>query len=255
MYKILVVEDDVLDRKKLLTATNYSKLDCFIMAVAENGQEGMEKIQALKPDIVMCDIHMPLLDGIEMLEKTKEYEYGSIIISESESFFTAQKALQAGASDYLLKPIDQKQLEKALHRAIDKRKLRLYYERLAQEKIRIENRCQPIEFSTRDFLVEEMIHYIHDHYMHKIILKDVSWELNYSETLLNRRFRKATSMTFCDYLNCYRITKAIEMMKEGSHYIYDIAMLCGFSEYKYFAVVFKKYTGCSLKEYRKQIEG
>jgi len=77
--------------------------------------------------------------------------------------------------------------------------------------------------------------------------------LNYSEALLNRKFKEFTKYTFNDYLNRYRIQKAIDFMKEGTNYLYDIATLCGFSDYKYFSSVFKKYLDCSPNEFLDQI--
>ena len=60
--------------------------------------------------------------------------------------------------------------------------------------------------------------------------------------------------TFNDYLNKMRIQKSIDMMHQGEKYVYEIASDCGFKDYKYFAIVFKKYLGCSPKEFVKALK-
>ena len=252
MFKILIVENNEYHRKNLMSMIN--ELGNFMMVEAGDTDEGIEKIRKMKPDIVISDIDRSLQNGLEMFEKTKEYSYGAIIITSVQSFELIQKALQTGISDYLLKPVSQKQLKTALERAILQHRQLLCYERTLEKTVTLEKHIQEPMFHTKDLLVEKMLIYIHDNYMHKIVLNDLTEELHYSQTLLNKRFKKVTSMTFCDYLNRYRITKAIEMMKEGQKYIYDIAAGCGFHEYKYFSVVFKKYAHCSLKEFMQQIE-
>ena len=252
MFKILIVENNEYHRKNLMSMID--ELGNFMMVEAGDTDEGIEKIRKMKPDIVISDIDRSLQNGLEMFEKTKEYSYGAIIITSVQSFELIQKALQTGISNYLLKPVSQKQLKTALERAILQHRQLLCYKRTLEKTVTLEKHIQAPMFHTKDLLVEKMLINIHDNYMHKIVLNDLTEELHYSQTLLNKRFKKVTSMTFCDYLNRYRITKAIEMMKEGQKYIYDIAAGCGFHEYKYFSVVFKKYAHCSLKEFMQQIE-
>ena len=252
MFKILIVENNEYHRKNLMSMID--ELGHFMIVEAGDTDEGIEKIRKMKPDIVISDIDCSIQKGFEMLENTKGYNYGSIILTASHDFEMIQRALRSGISDYLIKPISQKQLKEALERAILQHRQLLCYERALEKEVIIEKHIQEPMFHTKDLLVEKMLIYIHDNYMHKIVLNDLTEELHYSQTLLNKRFKKVTSMTFCDYLNRYRITKAIEMMKEGQKYIYDIAAGCGFHEYKYFSVVFKKYAHCSLKEFMQQIE-
>lgn len=252
MVKILIVDDNESFRKNLISLID----GCgdFIVIEAENVQEGVDKIRQTKPDIVMSEIMMSSHNGLEIFEKTQNHNYGAIVMTNEQSFKDVVKAMRIGISDYLIKPIDQKQLYDALQRAFLHHQQLLSYEETLRKKEKLEKHFQTPLFQTKDLLVEKMLAYIHENYMHKIILNDLTQELHYSQTLLNKRFKKVTSMTFCDYLNRYRITKAIEMMKEGQRYIYDIAAGCGFHEYKYFSVVFKKYTHCSLKEFMRQIE-
>ena len=71
MYKILIVEDEMILRKGLLFSFDFSALDCAVVAEAENGVEGLEKIQTFQPDIVITDITMPKMNGLKMIEESQ----------------------------------------------------------------------------------------------------------------------------------------------------------------------------------------
>lgn len=257
MYQVLIVEDEDITRKGLVYGIEWDRLGCVVVGEARNGAEGVEAIKTYHPDLVLADINMPVMDGMEMLEKTyQEYEYAAIILSGYSTFSYAQKAIKYGVLDYLLKPLDMDELEESIlkmKREIEKRQI---YRRQVQgrEKFK-EIILLPEEDSDSEKpLVKEMLTYIRNHYKEKVLMKDVALQLNYSEYYLNRKFKETMKTTFMEYLNRYRIQKALELMKEGGWKIQDIAWECGVGEYKYFNVVFKKYLGCSPKEYIRFLE-
>ena len=88
-----------------------------------------------------------------------------------------------------------------------------------------------------------MVTYIRDNYQKKISINDLIEPLQTSATYLNQLFKKETGFPFNDFLNRYRIQMAIQKLKEDDCKIYNVAVECGFKEYKYFINVFKKYTG------------
>lgn len=95
-----------------------------------------------------------------------------------------------------------------------------------------------------------MLDYIDAHYQQKVVMKDVVDSLNYSETFLNKRFKAEMGITLIEYLNRYRIQKALELLQSGRPVrIHEVAWRCGIGDEKYFRNVFKKYIGCSPKEY------
>ena len=107
MYKIIVAEDEP-------TALNHV---CMILAkkcpqyrvvgTAENGQEALDMIQKEAPDVLITDVKMPIMDGIQLVAKVKEEfpEILSVIISGYSDFEYAKGALRSGVCDYLLKPL------------------------------------------------------------------------------------------------------------------------------------------------------
>lgn len=249
MYKIIIVEDEEMIRKGLEFSTNFEKLDCIVVGNAENGEEGIQKIHELSPDIVITDINMPLKSGIDMLKETRECGYSAIVISGYDEFAYAKEAIKYGVTEYLLKPIDPVELEEAIQHAKHQHDVMNEYNNVRKQKEELCNTTILIVKKGSDATVDAMINYIHTNYMHKFVMADLSRELNYSEALLNRKFKNYTSYTFNDYLNRYRIQKAIELFKTEQYYLYDVSTMCGFSEYKYFSSVFKKYIGCSPNEF------
>ncbi|MDB7980348.1 response regulator transcription factor [Faecalicoccus pleomorphus] len=253
MYRVVVIEDEEAIRKGIIMSIDFSALNCILIGEAGNGVEGIKLIQEKKPDIVITDVTMPLMSGIEMIEQTLEYNYTSIIISGYDEFSYAKKAIKLGVCDYLMKPIDKEELNNVIQSIVSGFDLSSKISGLLKEKNQIEH-IQLLEtLNKEDHLVDKIMEYIHLHYSEKIFLSDIADVLNYSESLLSKRFRRVTQMTFNEYLNRFRIQKSIEYMKKGTYGLTEISDICGFSDYKYFSTVFKKYTGYTPSQFTNMI--
>lgn len=243
MIKVLIVEDENLIRKKLLHFIDYDALGMVVVADGSNGVEGVDLIKKYQPDIVLADINMPEKDGLDMIKETLDYDYIAIIISGYDYFSYAQRALKYGVTDYLLKPISLDDLKEAL---INAREIIYKKRNVISQKTDLENAVDiSLNPLIKDSTVLEMIDYIKNNYEEKISISDLSKELAYSESMLNRKFKKEVHITFNEYLNRYRINKAIDLLKNSDYNITEIAYMCGYSSAKYFARVFKKYLGMS----------
>lgn len=253
MYRVVVIEDEEAIRKGIIMSIDFSALNCILIGEASNGVEGIKLIQEKKPDIVITDVTMPLMSGIEMIEQTLEYNYTSIIISGYDEFSYAKKAIKLGVCDYLMKPIDKEELNNVIQSIVSSFDLSSKISGLLKEKNQIEH-IQLLEtLNKEDHLVDKIMEYINLHYSEKIFLSDIADVLNYSESLLSKRFRRVTQMTFNEYLNRFCIQKSIEYMKKGTYGLTGISDICGFSDYKYFSTVFKKYTGYTPSQFTNMI--
>ena len=253
MYRVVVIEDEEAIRKGIIMSIDFSALNCILIGEASNGVEGIKLIQEKKPDIVITDVTMPLMSGIEMIEQTLEYNYTSIIISGYDEFSYAKKAIKLGVCDYLMKPIDKEELNNVIQSIVSSFDLSSKISGLLKEKNQIDH-IQLLEtLNKEDHLVDKIMEYINLHYSEKIFLSDIADVLNYSESLLSKRFRRVTQMTFNEYLNRFRIQKSIEYMKKGTYGLTGISDICGFSDYKYFSTVFKKYTGYTPSQFTNMI--
>lgn len=249
MHKVLIVEDEDIMRKGLMFMPRWQEVDCIVVGEAINGVDGLEKIQQHHPDIVIVDINMPVMDGLEMLERSiKEYGYDAIIVSGYGEFEYARKGISLGVTEYLLKPIDYSKLYEAIRKIQAKRNENTTIKHTIQQ-LDVEKKKFGIlgydEKKTGNRYVDLMIQMIHDKYHTRLTLNDISEECQMSCTYLNVKFKNATGYTFNDYLNRYRIQKAVDLLRKNQYKVYEIAEMVGFYDYKYFIKVFKKYTGSS----------
>ncbi|MPQ31270.1 response regulator [Clostridium estertheticum] len=250
MFKVLIAEDEEMIRKGLRYTFDWNKADCIVVGEACNGIEGIEKIKELDPDILIVDINMPIMNGITMIQNSKEeFSYSAIVLSGYDEFDLAKQAIHLGVMEYLLKPVDNNQLFEALEKA-KKQIIKSKYYKISEIKSR-----ELIKFDVLqgDFIrdvhksskcVSQMVDYVKESYHKKISIQDLVDILCMSSTHLNQKFKQETSFTFNDYVNRYRINMAINIMKTGKGKIYTIAMDVGFKDYRYFINVFKKYTNC-----------
>lgn len=117
-YRILIADDEVKIIQLIQKLGHWEELDMEIVAVCDDGEDAYCAILKLKPDIVLTDIKMPVVDGIEMIQKTKEANIHThfIVISGFRHFEYARSAIQLGVVDYLLKPLDEVQLNRTLEK-------------------------------------------------------------------------------------------------------------------------------------------
>ncbi len=116
MYKVIIVDDNINEREGLRDLIGWNLIDCEVIALAENGKEGLEYVKRLKPDIIITDVSMPVMNGIEMAqEMVKSFKDCSIIfISCYEEFDYVKSAMDMAASAYILKPIKPEEMEETI---------------------------------------------------------------------------------------------------------------------------------------------
>ena len=117
--KILIVEDEVLVRCGLRSMVNWEKLGLDVIGDASNGKEALEIYEKEKPDIVMTDIKMPVMDGLELIEKIREQDQSTriVLLTCYEEFSYLMRAMKLGVSDYILKlKMKPDEIEKAMEK-------------------------------------------------------------------------------------------------------------------------------------------
>jgi two-component system response regulator YesN len=133
MHTVLLVDDEIFARKGLRNLIDWEASGFQVIEEADNGEDALELIQELKPDLVITDIRMPVLDGLGLIGKAAELgmdETSFIIISGYDDFKYAQQAVRYGVFDFILKPID----EIVLKETLDKLDLKLQQEQLARSQ-------------------------------------------------------------------------------------------------------------------------
>jgi Response regulator containing CheY-like receiver domain and AraC-type DNA-binding domain len=235
MYKLVIIEDENLLREGLIQMIDFEHFQCVLAGEASNGKEGIELILREKPDIVLLDLYIPLINGFEVLKRTKKLvDYEIIIITGHAEFEYAQKAISLGVSDYLLKPIEKRSLNEALLKAIAKR-------------APLSENSQDQEYS---FYTMRVLDHISNHLDKNLSINEISKDLNISGDHLNRIFKQDTGETIHRVIIQKRIEEACILLRKENSKVYEVAHQVGFNDYKYFYQVFRKIMQQSPKAYQ-----
>lgn len=185
MYKVIVVDDEPAALVLLCSIIEKKCPDYQVVATAENGREGLEKVDELLPDLVISDVSMPIMNGIQLVSAIKEKhpEILSLIVSGYSEFEYAKAALQSGVCDYILKPVIPSEMKKTLDRIGEKIRGYHYHHRNALvHQICNGAQCAP----------EELKKYFHYERYYCVIVR---------RNGLPRRFSKNNSMEIFSDIN------------------------------------------------------
>lgn len=259
MIKVVVVEDEWILRKGMIAAVDWAALDCTVVGEAGNGAEGLEIIRKEKPDIVITDIRMPVMDGLEMLKQARKlHTFRSVILSGYSEFEYAKKAISLKIEDYLLKPVDEEELYMLMERLVGE----IYEQRKENEKVQLTRFDKLSVFLTEEnakqrsenYYVSQTLEIIYSRYHMHISVGLIAEELGVSTSYLSRKFKEATAHSFVDYLNQYRVGKAVQMLRTGKYRVVEVAEKSGFSSYKRFYNVFRDYMNMTPTEFVSRLE-
>lgn len=254
MLKIIIVEDEDIIRNGLVHTIDWLSMGCIVIADAANGQEGLEKILELSPDIVISDIKMPMMNGIDMIKSAMEkIKFKSLILTSYAEFDYAKKAIELGVSDYLLKPVS----EEKIRSSIEKVNREFLGTRKAEETLRKNEEDANVinnyllGDSGKNYYVKISLEKIRDHFAERISIESVAEELGVSASYLSRKFKETTNHTFLELLNEHRIQQSVKLLSTGRYRVSEIGEKVGFNEYKHFYAVFKKHTGLTPSDFIK----
>ena len=150
-----------------------------------------------------------------------------------------------GVSAYLMKPVDEDELKKNVGKIIQE------IEKDNQLKQISEKQTVYVKSDADNDYVQHILTATESRYSEKISIESFSEELGVSASYLSRKFKEATGSTYLDFLNKYRVQKAIKLLETGKYKIYQVSDMTGFSDYKHFNTVFKRYTGSAPSEFVK----
>jgi len=121
LYRIILVDDEEEVRKGIIRKIDWENLGFQVVGDAENGEDALEKIEQLEPDVVMTDIRMPYMDGLTLCSRIRQ-KYPSVkilIFSGFDDFEYAQTAIKLNVTEYILKPVNVEELTEILNRVRD----------------------------------------------------------------------------------------------------------------------------------------
>jgi YesN/AraC family two-component response regulator len=259
----MLVDDETLARKGLQCTFPWEEYGFTLAGEASNGQKAVRWMEVHPIDILITDIKMPVMDGLQLTRWTREHLPWArvLLLSCYSDFEYVREGLRLGASDYLLKPtMETGQLKAALDkmkREVEKERetLRLR-ERFLREQRGPAGRHDSAAAGTAEEngfhrrIVQQAIEYIRCHYTGMISLQDAADHVGVSKNYFSELFKKVTGQNFIDYLIEIRLNRAKELLATTSLKVYEVAEHSGFNDVKHFSKLFKKQTRMSPAEFR-----
>lgn len=244
---ILIVEDHPEVRSFIR-----GRLPAYQVIEAADGREGMRAALEIIPDLIICDVMMPKLDGCKLCRLLKNDERTShipiILLTAKAGENSKLEGLETGADDYLIKPFNARELQARVKNLIDlRRKLREHFRQewiLQPSKIVANSMDQ--EFMQRVLIVVEK-HLDEEEFSVEVL----AGEVGMSRTQLHRKLNALTNQSASLFIRSIRLQRAADLLKQKAGTVSEIAYRVGFNSPTYFAKCFKEHFGYSPVELKK----
>ncbi|PYG88719.1 helix-turn-helix protein [Ruminiclostridium sufflavum DSM 19573] len=248
MYSAIIIDDEPWTIIDIEQTWPMEELGFRITDSFKDPKTALLHIVTQKPDLIITDIRMPNMTGIELMQKIREQNIASeiIIISGYGEFEYAKKAIQFGATGYCLKPLNPKETYETLKLAKE------HLDKYNQENNGLTDNSTAVEVNIDNF--DQMINYINTHFSKTLTLKSLADKFYLNPNYCCSLFTKYKNTTFSQYLTGIRVTEAKKLLESSSYSLDKISSLVGFHDYFYFSKVFKKYSKLSPKDYRKNFK-
>ena len=251
---ILVVEDN--DDIREYIATSFS--NNYHILTATNGKEGIEQALKYIPDIIISDIMMPVMDGIELCKLIKEDVRTShipvILLTAKDSIQDKEEGYESGADSYLTKPFSAKLLHSRVHNLLESRKKLALLITNRTKELKPEQSQESMQLSKLDeeflnrftAIVEENID------TPQLDMPFMIGKMNMSHSTLYRKIKGLTGISGNEFIRKIRLKNSLRLLMEEGLNISEAAYASGFNDLGYFRACFKEEYGMAPSEYIKQ---
>ena len=214
MWKVIAADDEGYIREALQKLKNWGKMNCSLEKVVSDGQELLEEIGEEMPDIVITDIQMPGVDGLEVCKYVYETcpETQVIILTAYSDFEYAKRAIKYSVCEYVLKISIIDELPLAVEKAIGK------LSRLKKE-IEIQEHTKAEE---PESLLDQIEQYLEENFRKKITLDDIADTLHVNRSYLSRYYKNKTGVNLFDEILMKRVEKAKEYISGALSAMLDL---------------------------------
>ena len=262
MIRLLIADDEKLEREALAEMVARRFEHEVVLELAENGRKAADTAVLWGADLILMDIEMPGMSGLDAARAVLAQRPGCrvIFVTAYSLFQYAHEAVHLGACDYLLKPVDPDELEASIRRAMRQVEAERKLEELATTKALPEPQdagAAPAEDAADEdspaaMVMAQVRRYLEDNYMFDLSLDSVSEILHISPAYLSAQFKKYQKMNFLDCLTELRINAAKKLLADPLRSTAEVASMVGYDDSSYFARAFKKRTGMTPTQYRRQ---
>lgn len=258
-FSILVVEDneELKAFLKSILSENYTVI------TASNGEEGLQHAVDDLPDLIISDVMMPVMDGLEMIRQIKENNnichIPIIVLSAKASLDDRIAGLEQGIDDYITKPFSATYLKTRVASLLRQRKAlqELYMNRLMEGKNTSSpdplTPSQPQITPYDEQFMEKVMAYMEEQMDNaELTIDEFAEQLMLSRTIFYRKLKSIVGLTPVDFIREIRIKRAVQLIDSDEYNFSQVAYMTGFNDPKYFSKCFKKVIGITPSEYKER---
>ena len=212
-----------------------------VVQTFDEAEKAIEYLTNVPVDVVITDIRMPGITGLDMIEQIKSVceKVYFVVLSGYELFDYAQRSIDLGVKKFLVKPTSAREITQVLEKIEQELDITSFH-----------NKRGAHYQGSSNLLVTRAEEFINLNYRSKFTLKDVADSLYVSSNYLSNLFKAQTGSRFSDYVTEVRLEKSIGYLQDVRYTVAQIAEMVGFSDYRYFSLVFKKKYNETPSEYR-----
>lgn len=250
MWKVMIVEDEFFVRESVKELIRWRELGFELVAEASDGEEALALIKKDPPDLVITDIMMPRMDGVELLKETRNAGIDSkfVMLTCMGDFEYMRQAMEYGASNYILKlSMSVNDLRETLGK-INK-------ELLLSKKLpdNVNSSANPDRRISHPE-INKIVKYMEQNYDQDISVKSLAQYVMMGENYVSALFKKKMGKTLIHYLHEIRVKQAMHYLAETDMTIHEIGLKVGFVNDNYFIKIFKRIVGTTPNQYRQNLK-
>lgn len=241
MRRVLIVDDEPWIVALIRGLVAWKSLGMAVVGEAGDAAAALAMVASLSPDVLVTDIRMPDMDGLQMIERARLLRPALrvIVVSGYDDFAYARRALQLGAVDYLLKPLNAAELARALT--------------ACRQRLDAESTAADVASRQLHPRVRSALDYIAARYAGDLSLTEVAEAVGAGVTYFCELFKREVGVGFADYVSSLRIEEAKRLLSEGSLKVREVAVRVGYRNANYFSRVFHRRTGVRAREYGRAV--
>ncbi len=256
--KVLIIDDEPVHVRGIIKYVNWSNLGFEKIAGSYSAKEALKIIQEEPFDLIVTDINMPELNGLELIRSI--YMLGKqpdiMIVSGYNEFTYAQEAIRLGVCAYILKPVKPEEIEENVKLLLGKKRKENYNSGNKEEFVffdELKGEGGDEERKKIHPTIQKIVIYITRNYSRDITLQEIAEEYKINDSYLSALFKKEIGMNLSSYLQRYRLYRAMDLLKNSDLRINEIAYKVGYQNPCYFTEQFKKIYHITPSELRKDI--
>ena len=262
-FSILVVEDN----EELKAFLRNILSENYTVITASNGEEGLQRAADNLPDLIISDVMMPVMDGLEMVRLIKENNnichIPIIVLSAKASLDDRIAGLEQGIDDYITKPFSATYLKTRIASLLRQRKAlqEIYMNKLMEGKnsssaAPVANSLTPSQPQITPYdeqFMEKVMEFMEEQMDNaELTIDEFAEKLMLSRNIFYRKLKSIIGLTPVDFIREIRIKRAVQLIDSGEYNFSQVAYMTGFNDPKYFSKCFKKVIGITPSEYKEK---